>query len=98
MSARVSLMFGALLIVQGCASSGKTIPEATADAGFVDKAELISISGYEGTEDGKGHYPRLSALGAPPKRIALLSFYVIPNATERARGGALWGTESNLFG
>lgn len=45
------------------------------DQAIVKKVDLTKFSSMNGSPNGKGQLPYLPALGAPPKRVALVSFY-----------------------
>lgn len=48
----------------------------TDDAKLADRVKLDVIARGSGNESGRGQVPYLRALGVPPKRVALVSFYV----------------------
>jgi hypothetical protein len=47
----------------------------TDDNALAKKVDLPKFAGANGSPSGKGQKPYLPALGAPPKRVALVSFY-----------------------
>ena len=73
---------GMVLVVSciGVASlwAGAFEKELGSDAAAVkEKVKLSMMNGNgDGSDSGRGPVPYLKALGAPPKRVALLSFYV----------------------
>src|SRR6267142_2451587 len=68
-----------LVVVAGTAWAEKTFEaKLGSDAAKVaDDAKISMMNGDNaGREDGRGLVPYYKALGAPPKRVALISFYV----------------------
>lgn len=77
------------LMLQACAGV-RTIKQATLETEALKESIEFDQIEDDGRKDGKGYVPRLSAMGSPPKKVALVSFYVIdePEKTGSARSGS----------
>src|ERR1043166_1689857 len=74
-SLAVSALFISLLI--GAVRAGTIEKKFGSDPGAIAaKMDLNLMSRGSGSPKGTGPVPYLPALGAPPKRVALVSFYV----------------------
>jgi len=78
MNLRFLFLFSALLITQQ-AWSLKTMKKEASDMSDLVKRIEIASEEFNGIPDGSGPVPRLQALSAPPKRVALVSFYITPH-------------------
>jgi hypothetical protein len=58
------------------------------------KNDLMSMG--SGSDSGRGPVPYLKALGAPPKRIALITFYVKDSGNSDKHPYAGWSTHKNV--
>jgi len=84
MEARGQLRVAGVVLVVSCLgtaaarAAGAFEKELGADPmALKDKVKLSLMNGNgDGSDSGRGPVPYLRALGAPPKRVALLSFYV----------------------
>jgi hypothetical protein len=76
---RIGLVLAASCISAASAWAGAFEKELGSDAGALaaDKVKLNMMNGNgDGSDSGRGPVVYYKALGAPPKRVALLSFYV----------------------
>jgi hypothetical protein len=85
MMARTFLILISLFVINAEAGSEKTIQEAVSDFAGLESRTKLRSADNNGIESGIGPFPRLRALGAPPKRVALISFNVVVNAHEENR-------------
>jgi hypothetical protein len=69
----------------------------TDDAKLVDKVKFDFMSGSgDGSDSGRGPKPCLKALGAPPKRVALITFYVKDSGNSDKHPYAGWSIHKNV--
>jgi hypothetical protein len=77
---RIAGMAAVLIaVVAGSARAEKTFESKLGSdaAKLADDVKISMMNGDNGgREDGRGLVPYYKALGAPPKRVALISFYV----------------------
>ena len=67
------------------------------DAKLLDKVKFDFMSGSgDGSDSGRGPKPCLKALGAPPKRVALITFYVKDSGNSDKHPYAGWSIHKNV--
>lgn len=77
------MLLAAAFLSQSC-SSTRTIEQATLNQDDLDDDVDVLSSSHKGSDSGKTAFPYLRALGKPPAKVALVSFYVQSPAVKGA--------------
>ncbi|MBI3450372.1 MAG: hypothetical protein HY049_15835 [Acidobacteria bacterium] len=65
-------------------------------AKIADRVKIDLMNGGKGSDSGRGQAPYMKALGAPPKRVALVSFYVRDSGNSEKHPYMGWSSAKNV--